>query len=35
LFGVHAHLLLLTVDSEQLKAQKQKLLDLLAANPEK
>lgn len=31
----HARLLLLTVDSEQLKAQKQKLLDLLAANPEK
>ena len=31
----HARLLLLNVDSEQLKTQKQKLLDLLAANPEK
>jgi tetratricopeptide (TPR) repeat protein len=31
----HARLLLLAVDSEQLQAQKQKLLDLLAVNPEK
>jgi len=31
----HARLLLLTVTSEPLKEQKQKLLDLLAANPEK